>query len=140
MPQTFSTYANASLTTELTTLAKAFKSDGSAGALDVLFYIGSNTASKKILAASAPGVDAIQISVIDSNGVTGQLAADIKLALSQGDLDTATGGEALDGPVQILSSVAQALPVWARLDPSNLDEGSYNDLKITFGPVVERTQ
>jgi hypothetical protein len=138
MAQTFSIYSNASLTTELATLAKTFKDDGSSSALDVLVYLGSVTAAKKILAASDPGVDAIEIAVADANGATGQLAADIKLALTQGDLDTAVGGAALAGPIQVLSGVAQALPVWMRLDPSNLDEGLYDDLTITFGPVVER--
>jgi hypothetical protein len=139
MAQTFGSYANASLTTALTEIGKAFYDDGSTGAIDVLFYIGSTTASKKILAASDPGVDPIPISVVDSNGGMGQLAADIKLALTQGDLDTAVAGAAIDGPAQVLSGVPQALAVWMRLDPSNLSAGEYNDLSISFGPVVERT-
>lgn len=140
MAQTFGAYSNASLTTALTSIGKAFKDDGSTGPVDVIFYIGSTTASKKILAASDPAIDAIPISVADSNGGTGQLATDIKLALSQGDLDTAVAGAAIDGPVQVLSGVPQALPVWMRLDPSNLAAGVYDDLSIEIGPVVERAQ
>jgi hypothetical protein len=139
MAQTFKWYLNSSLTTELTTLSQAFGSDGSDGAIDKLVYLGSTTSLKKILAASDPGVDAIPISIADDDGSgTGQAATSVKLALTQGDLDTAVGGAAIDGPAQILSGVAQALPVWIRRDPSNLTVGTYDDLTITFGPVVER--
>lgn len=139
--QTFKWYLNASLTTEITTLSQAFASDGSDGAIDRLVYLGSVTSSKKILAASNPAVAPIPIYVSDSDGPgVGQAATGVKLALSQGDLDTATGGAALNGPAQVLSGVAQALPVWIRRGPNNLTEGSYSDLKIGFGPVVERVQ
>ena len=139
MAQTFKWYLNSSLTTELTTLSQAFGSDGSDGAIDKLVYLGSTTTGKKILAASDPGVDAIPISIADDDGSgTWPAATGVKLALTQGDLDTAVAGAAIDGPAQILSGVAQALPVWIRRDPNNLTEGTYDDLSIAFGPVVER--
>lgn len=140
MPATFAIYSDASLTTELVTLEQSFASDGSDGAIDRLVYIGSTATGKKILAASDPDVDSIPISIVDSNGGDGQLAADIKLALTQGGLAAATGGAAITGPAQILSGAAQALAVWLRIDPSNLAEGTYTDLSISFGPVVERLQ
>ena len=135
---TFGWYADSSLTVPLTSLEQAFTSDGSDGAVDKLVYLGSTTSNKKLLAGSDPGVDPIQFTVVDANGATGQLAADIKLALSQADLDTATGGAALSGPAQILSGVAQALPVWIRLDPSNMTEDEYDDLTIRCSAVTER--
>ena len=139
MAQTFKWYLNSSLTTELTTLSQAFASDGSDGAIDKLVYLGSTTSSKKILAASDPGVDAIPIFISDDDGSgTGQAATGVMLALTQGDLDNAVAGAAIDGPAQILSGVAQALHVWIRRDPNNLTEGTYDDLTISFGPVVER--
>jgi hypothetical protein len=139
MAQTFKWYLNSSLTTELTTLSQAFGSDGSDGAIDKLVYLGSTTSAKKILAASDPGVDPIPIYVADGDGSgTGQAATGVKLALTQGDLDTAVAGAAIDGPAQILSGVAQALPVWIRREPNNLTEGTYSDLTTEFGPVVER--
>lgn len=139
MAQTFKFYLNSSLTVELTTLSQAFAEDGSDGAVDRLVYIGSVTTGKKLLAASDPGVDPIPIGVEDEDGdETGQSATGVRLALTQADLDTAVDGEAIDGPTQILSGVAQALPVWIRREPTNLDEGTYTDLTVTFGPAVER--
>ena len=140
MTATFKWYLNSSLTTVITKLSQAFADDGSDGAKDRMVYIASTTSSKAILASSDPGVDAIPIYIGDGDGSgTGQAATGVKLALTQGDLDTAVGGAAIDGPAQILSGVAQALPVWIRRDPNNLTEGTYDDLTIEFGPVVERS-
>jgi hypothetical protein len=139
MAQTFKWYLNSSLTTEVTMLSQVFGSDGLDGAIDKLVYIGSTASSKKMLAASNPGVDAIPIFIADDDGSgTGQAATGVKLALTQGDLDTAVAGAAIDGPAQILSGVAQALPVWIRRDPNNLTEGTYDDMTVKFGPFVER--
>jgi hypothetical protein len=136
---TFGWYADSSLTVPLVSLSQAFTSDGSDGAVDKLVYLGSTTSNKKLLAGSDPGVDAIQFTVVDSDGaLNGQAATDIKLALSQAGLDTATGGEALDGPSQVLSGVAQALPIWIRIDPSEMTEDEYNDLTVRCSAVVER--
>ena len=140
MTITFKFYLDSSLTTELTSVDQAFYSDGSSGAIDRQVYIGSTTPSKKLLAASNPGVDSIQIQAIDSNGATGQLAADIKLALTQGGLASSTGGAALAIAAQILSGVAQALPFWMRITPSNMAEGAYADLRLDSADTVERVQ
>jgi hypothetical protein len=139
MAQTFGFYLNSSLTIPITKLSQAFAEDGSDGAIDRLVYIGSTTTGKKLLADSDPGVDPIPIFVEDEDGEEeGQTVAGVKLALSQADLDTAEAGAPIDGPSQILSGVAQALPVWIRREPDVLEEGTYNDLALRFGPVRER--
>lgn len=136
---TFGWYADSSGTVPLVKLSQAFSSDASDGYVDKLVYLLSHTSNKKLLAGSDPGVDAIQFIVVDSDGaLTGQAAADIKLALSQAALDLATGGAAMSGPSQVLSGVAQALPVWIRLNPSNMTEDVYNDLIVRCSAVTER--
>lgn len=139
MARTFYWYSNSSLTTQITTLSQAFAEDGSDGAIDRLVYIGSVSTGKKLLADTNPGVDPIPIFIDDDDGAgIGQSVAGVKLALDQADLDTAVAGAPLDGPTQILSGVAQALPVWIRRDPDELTEGTYDDLILGFGPARER--
>jgi hypothetical protein len=139
MAQTFGFYLNSSLTTPITKLSQAFAEDGSDGAVDRLVYIGSTVSGKKLLAATDPGVDPIPIFVDDEDGEEeGQSVDGVKLALSQADLDTAVAGAPIDGPSQILSGAINALPVWIRREPTELEEGTYNDLKLRFGPARER--
>ncbi|MDR2221029.1 MAG: hypothetical protein LBE24_10710 [Methylobacillus sp.] len=137
---TFNFYIDASLTNELTTLEQAFAEDGSTGAVDRIIYLGSTEQDKVIFDAVNPGTASMQVSVTDTDGVNGQLAADVKLSLSQSALDTATGGAALNIGVQLLSGILQALPIWIRITPSNLAVGNYSDLALAVGPVVERMQ
>lgn len=137
MAATFKVYQDSSLTTELTTLAKNFSSDGSTGYLDTVVYIGSTVASKKLQKASNPGVDQIVVSVVDSNGATGQLATNVKLASSSGGLAGATGGASLNIGTQILSGSVNAYPLWIRIQPSNLTEGNYTDLSVKLIGLVE---
>lgn len=137
MAATFKIYQDAALTTPLTSLALAFSSDGSDGAKDAVVYLGSTTAGKKLQKASAPGVDNIVASIADANGATGQLAADIKLALTQTALTAAIGGASLNLGVQVLSGVANAVPIWVRVNPSNLAIANYSDLSVNLLGVAE---
>ncbi len=80
------------------------------------FWLGSNDVSLKFRALSNPGVDQVQLQIVDTGSGTGQPASAIKLALTQGGLASATGGAALNLGVQVLSGVANALSVWVQFD------------------------
>lgn len=60
---TFAFYADAALTTPLTTLTTDHKTDGSTDPVDAQIWLGSTTASKQLRAASNPGTDQIALTI-----------------------------------------------------------------------------
>lgn len=112
--------------------------DGSTGAVDVQLWFGSTASGKKAQADSNPGVDNIVISIADSAPGTGQATSAVKLALTEGGLDTATAGAALDlGVTQVLSGTSNAVSLWARIQASLLTIGTYTDLSLQTVSLFE---
>jgi hypothetical protein len=60
---TFAFYADAALTTPLTTLTTQHLTDASTDPIDAQVWIGSTAASKQLRAASNPGVDQITLTI-----------------------------------------------------------------------------
>lgn len=113
------------LSSELTSLAIA----GSPTTQDFTIYFGSTTSTLKVEANSDPGNDQITLSVVDADPGNGHEAAEIKLALTEGGLDTATGGADLDLGTSITGGTANKETIWIRATNA---EGSIYDLNLSL--------
>lgn len=139
MALTLKVYSDAGLTSELKKLNVLQRSDGVTGPVDAVFYLGSTETNKKFEASSDPGVDDIVISVVDSDTGAGQASTAVKLSFTAAGLDTAIAGDPLTVGSQILSEVANAVEVHARIEATNFTEGTYTDLSINTNNLVEST-
>lgn len=137
MPTSLKFYADAGLTTEITSLGLVAADDGSTGNIDKVIYLGSTVAGKQFLAASNPTVDHISFSIADGNGATGLEVTDIKLALSSGGLPPAVAGGALDLGPQLLSGAGNSVAVHLRFNPGAMAAGTYTDLSLATSTVIE---
>jgi len=104
--------------------------------IDGVFYVGLTDASNQIQAQSDPGVDQITISISDSDGATGAAASEIKLALSNGALGSATGGASLDIGATIAGGSGNAVEVHWRWT-NGAGSGDYTDLSLDVPALVE---
>lgn len=128
---TFAVYTDAALTTPLTgSLVFAQSADGSTGAMVATIYIGSPVALRVLRAAANPGVDPLVLSVTDSSG-SGSPAADVTLGLEGGFVGRAPGAPLSIG-TQINGGLANAVPVFIRVEDSTGDIGVHTDLALTL--------
>jgi len=124
MALSFKLYTDAALTAEFNgTLQTTHNTTGSTGRVDTVLYLGSTATSKTLEADSNPGVDQITLTAADSAIGSGHEAAEIKMALSQAGLDSATGGAALAIGISVLSGVPGDLPIWFGIDAAHLPVG-----------------
>lgn len=130
-------YNDAALSSVLAKLNVLQRSDGSTGPVDSVVYLGSVVAGKKFQAGSNPGVDDISVSVVDSDGPTGQDATAVKLATTAAGLDSAVAGAPLAIGTEILSGAAGAVPVHVRVEATSLVVGAYTDLALETSDLVE---
>jgi hypothetical protein len=138
MALSFKFYTDAALTTPLTSNLVATQNvDGSSDPVVHTIYLGSTTTSRQLQANSNPGVDQITVSLVDSAPTTGHPTTDVKLALTENGLATATAGAALDLGVQILSGTVNAKAIWIELDDSTLTLGTSTELSITSNALRE---
>lgn len=109
--------------------------DGAAAAEDRVVYLGSPVAGRKFRATSNPGVDQVAVSIANAGGSLP--ASAVKLALSAGGLASAVAGAPLNVGTQILSGVANALPIYVRIDAPALALARYTNLSLTTNTVTE---
>lgn len=130
-------YQDSGLTTPLTVFSAVQAVDGTAAAITRQIYLGSTTASKKFHATSDPGVDNIMVTIVDA--ATGlQLPETIlKLAATEGGLDSATAGADLSLGVEVLSGSANAESIWVLLDADAATAGLYENLSLVTTETVE---
>lgn len=140
MAATFGWFLDSAKSQPLTTgKVFSFDADGSTGPVDAVLYLGSTTANRKIQASTNPGVDNLVVSVADAQPGSGQPSSAVKLALTSGGLDTATGGAALDlGITQLLSSEA-GFPVYVRYANALTEVNNYADLSLQMTPTETST-
>lgn len=124
---TFAWYSDAGLTAPL--VRADFVRGSTATPVNRIAYFGSTDTGKKLENVDDPGVDPVQVTVVDSTVGPGVEAADVKLALSFAGLDSATGGAPLSIGTTILSGAANAVAVFIRITsaittPSNNDDVS----------------
>jgi hypothetical protein len=137
MALTFKVFADSGLVTEAAPVVNQ-ASDGSTGAVDVQLWVGSANTGKKIQDASAPGVDDLVMTIVDSNALSGQAVGAVKLALTQGALTAATAGASLNlGVDTINGGSANAVTFWMRVSATLLTAGNYTDLSLQLVDVIE---
>lgn len=107
------------------------------GPTDRIIYLGSATPGKTLRTAVSPGTNQITVSPVDAAAGSGAEAAQIKLALTAGGLDTAVGGAALSIGTELASGVGGAVAIFVRTEEGSQPVGSSADLQLTTNAVVE---
>ena len=125
MANNFIFSASATLDVEATSLSIA----GTPTTQTFTRYFGSTDTGLKVEANSDPGNDQITVSIVDADPGNGHEAAEIKLALTEGGLDTATGGADLDLGTSISGGTSNKKTIWIRATNA---EGSYYDLNLSL--------
>lgn len=104
---------------------------------DFVIYFGSTDATKRVRANSNPGTDNLEVSITDTDAGNNLEAADVKLADSNLNLDSAVAGAALDlGVTQLLGGVGNAIEIHLRVSYSG-GVASDETVGITFNELVE---
>lgn len=132
MSLTFAFWADAGMT--VPNGAGATVTDG-AGPTDRIVFFGSPVPGKTLQAASAPGVDPVQISIADAAAGSGIAATALKLSLTFGGLASAVAGAPLSIGTTINSG--SSIAIYIRTTQGSLGVGTYADLSLTSNPVVE---
>ena len=124
-------YSDSALTTVATTVIARQRSDGTSAPVKVRLWIGSTAAGWKHRVAANPGVDTIQISVTDTTTGSGHATTEVKLALTEAGLATATAGALLDiGATQILSEAVNAVSFWVEINDATHVVGTATELGL----------
>jgi hypothetical protein len=108
-------------------------SDGEA----LQLYAGSTALSLVHERITLPGVNQLAVSIVDADTLTGAPDTDIKLALTEVGLATATPGDSLDLGVQILSGSANVVTFFAQYDDSIGTTAEYTDLTLKILDVQD---
>jgi hypothetical protein len=98
------------------------------------FYVGTPTSGNKIQAASDPGTDPIQVTIVDAAAGTGVDELDIKLATSEGALGSAVAGDPLNLPATI--NYGTPVAVWFEWDNS-VGSGTYTEISLEIVARIE---
>lgn len=131
---TFAWYADAGLTVPLT--RGDFVRGTTPADVNRVVYFGSPEAGKQLQNVNDPGVDPLQVTVVDAGG-GGVATADVRLASSFGGLASATPGAALNIGSTILSGPANAVPVFVRVSSSLAVVGNYDDVSLRVADWLE---
>lgn len=107
------------------------------GPTDRIIYFGSATPGKTLRTAVSPGTNQITVSPVDAAAGTGAEAAQIKLALTAGGLDTAVGGAALSIGTELASGAENKITIFVRSMQGSQPVGNSADLQLTTNAVVE---
>ncbi|PLX49106.1 MAG: hypothetical protein C0613_08265 [Desulfobulbaceae bacterium] len=111
-------------------LVTEHNADGSTGAVDVQLFFGSDDDTKNAEADSNPGVDQIELSIVDGDGANGHEPTVMALALSQAGLDAAVPGAPVDLGTSVAGGVAAAIPVWVRVTEGVQEVANWADLSL----------
>lgn len=138
MPLIDNAYKDAGLTLQFDSATDRLSAQAvSAGSGDGVIYIGTPNAANKIQDSTDPGINNIEVSVLDLDaGVEFVDAADIKLALSQAGLGAAVGGDPLSLGATILGGAGNAVAVWYRWT-NGTGQGTYTDIELVISERIE---
>lgn len=129
-------YTDATLSTELTIATIQQLADGSSPDTDIEVYLGSTETGKTFQANSSPGVDNIEVSIVDANPGSNIENSDIKIATTSGGLDAAVAGDPISLGTALTSGVANAQAIHIRsLTPALAITNS--DISITTNEIIE---
>lgn len=107
------------------------------GPTDRIIYFGSPTPGKTLRTAVSPGTNQITVSPVDAAAGSGAEAAQVKLALTAGGLDTAVGGAALSIGTELTSGTGGVVTIFVRTEEGSQAVGTSADLQLTTNAVVE---
>ncbi|WP_430010333.1 hypothetical protein [Methylophaga lonarensis] len=129
-------YADAGLTQELGQLVINQLANGSTPDVDNVVYLGSTVTGSVFEAQSDPGVDDIVVSIVDDDPGNGVEVSDIRLALTQAGLNTATPGEPLVLGPEINAGAGNAIPVYVRSATPAIAASS-TEISLETNDVIE---
>jgi hypothetical protein len=134
---TLNLYDDAALTTAATVpLAFAQDTLGAISPHQRRFYLGQATAGYRFRANSDPGVDSIELSIVDAVPASGQPATAIKLATTQAGLTGAVAGDPLDLGATLLSGSANAVQVWVQFDDATATVATDTDVSLAMNELL----
>lgn len=138
MPLSLALYEDAGLTTlKAGNIVATQAADGTTGPLTFLYYLGSTVANRKFESRASPGIEDIELSIVDTTPGVGHLPNEVKLASSLVGLDGAVGGVSLNlGPV-LNSGVVNATPIYIRVDAGVGAVGTFTELAIETQELIE---
>lgn len=125
----FRFFSDPALTAPLTSLPLA--NLVGAGPVPAVIYFG-NPVAGTVLSG-----DPITVSVVDAQTGSGLPATAVRVALSEGDLESA--GQSVSLGATLLAGVDGAVAIWLLADTGAAAAGWYTDLTITTSLVVEST-
>lgn len=132
----FNFYLDSSLTS-LAAISLVQLADVSPDPVDGIVYLGSPSSDWQLQMSTDPGVDPIEVYPNDADPLSGPSATIIKLALSNGGLDSAVAGEPLELPHTIAGGIGNAVAIHYRISPPLLAKGSYTDLRLSIFDAIE---
>lgn len=135
MAATWKFYSDAGLVSQITTLVAQQSTVRTYETKRV--YFGSIEAGKTLYADSNPGVDPIVISLVDAFPGSDLDATDVRLALSEAGLASATPGASLSLGTSLSSGVGNAVVLWVRFYASGEVPGVHTDLKLQTVALAE---
>lgn len=101
-------------------------------------YLGSAESGRVFRSASDPGNEPITVLVEDATPGEFHVPDDVKLALSEEDLDTAVAGEPLVLGPELLSGAENAIEVWMAITRGDVNQVSTRqDLTVRTNEVQE---
>jgi hypothetical protein len=106
--------------------------DASSSAAGQQKWIGSTGSGIKHRRKTLPGVNQLQLSVTDANDASGLAVTDVRFALTEAGLTSATWGASLNLGVEILSGVANMVSFWYQVKDSVAAVAQYSDLSISI--------
>jgi len=139
----FALYTDAALTTALSgNVIFEEPVDHSLTPADVVLYLGSTDAGKKLnaLSGSGPGVEQIAVTIADSAVGSGHEAAEIKLATTEAGLATAVAGDPVNLGIEVLSGVGNGAEIWIRSRDATSTQGTSTELSISTNALGEYDQ
>lgn len=139
-------YTDAACTTAFSgTLFINHKSNFSDNPQDFTYWLANidddpmDGGSLKLEDQTDPGVNQIQLYIVDNDPGTGHESTEITLALSSGDLGVNTAGDPLDIGTQLLSGASNALPVYVRVVNAVSTYGRSTELSAWITSTVATT-
>jgi hypothetical protein len=139
MAISFKFFHDAALTSEITALnplSATQETSGALGPVNKTIYFGATASGTKVRTTSNPGVDAIVISVIDTDAGTGAPATEFKTSLSP-ITGAETAGGALTLSHTVYSGVGNAIPIYTRRTSAVTTAGTYTDISLQTNSLTE---
>lgn len=137
MALTFGFYTDPGLTTPVRASLFVPQSKTSPAPVDLCIWFGSPALAKLCQSQASPGVAPIAVSVINATPGSNSPASDVRLALTQAGLASATPGAALNLPAAVSSGVDNAVPVHIRITNSLTTTGRRSNLSLATQTLVE---